>query len=684
MCKNVFFWLIIWSFSLGMPSLCAQETLFSPSDDIKKLLREAESYFRVREYSNAIPIYKRVLTLDDDHIEGNFYLALSYLKSPDPSRALNPLLKVQRLAPDYDPLLDFYLGEALKYNNEMEEAIRYYEKIKRAYLNQTKKVKIVNDEISAKDFIGLIDQLIREAKYGIRYLADPTKARVENIGSDVNSEYSDYAPVITGDESVLIFTSRRKGSTGKARDLEDNMFYEDIYITEKKRGAWESPKNLGKNINTRYHEASIALSPDGSQLFIYKDENLGDIYYAVKTGKGRNDWSSPRRIGGDVNSRYREPSVSITDDGKTLYFSSDRPGGYGGLDIYRSEMNDKGQWGEPENLGPQINTAEDEDSPFIHFDRKTLYFSSRGHQSMGGFDIFYSEFLNDQWTSPRNLGYPINTTGDDVHFVLSANYKTGYYASVKEDTYGEKDIYVVNMPDYEDVEVIDFSLSLKAVSVNFNPLATNDPRRAIVILRGIVKDELTDQLVSARMSLIDVEQNEVLEDFNSVSPKGVYYTQMITGRRYLLSVQKEGYMFHNEYFEIPVGVVNQEKVLNIYLKRIRLSNSVDFQALFDYNSAELTSLSLPVLQELLSFLENNPRIKGVLEGHTDNIGTEARNLQLSEERAQSVYNFLIERGIDKDRLYFRGYGESEPIADNGTAFGRSLNRRTVFTILEIN
>ncbi len=652
--------------------------------DLRKNLREADAYFKVHEYTNALALYESVLAQDPDEIRANFQIGICHLRMVERTKALPFFQKVQSLNPNHSPLLEFYLAESFKVNDQPDEAVHYYEYTYEKFTNINGNITVYNEEISVKDFLQLLTQRTREAKLGIRYLTDPTNARVRNLGKSLNSEYSEYAPVINADEDVLIFTSRRKGTTGGGRSPEDNLFYEDLYISEKKRDDWGNPKNMGSPINSKYHEASVALSPDGKQLFIYQDSNGGDIYVSALTG--RNNWSVPQRMGGKINSKYREASVSITKDGNTLYFSSDRPhpDAQGGLDLYRVDKKPNGDWDEPVNLGPAINTPEDEDAPFIHFDAKTLYFSSRGHQTMGGYDIFYSEFIEGEWTKPINLGYPVNTFEDDIHFVLSADYKRGYYASAKSDGYGDKDIYVVDMPDYREVEVIDFQLSLKTISVGFDPLTTNDPKRAIVILRGIVKDEISDQLISARMSLIDVEENQVVNEIDAVAPAGVYYTQMKTGRKYLLHVQKEGYLYHSEYFEIPIGVVNQEKILHIYLKRISVKKSIDFKALFDYNSATLTKQSIPALENLIAFLNTNPDIKGQIEGHTDDIGTEERNLVLSEDRAKSVYDYLVLQGIDKNRLTFIGYGKNQPIAPNDTAHGRALNRRTEFKILQIN
>lgn len=648
------------------------------SIDTSKIFKVAYQAYRNNEYINAIPEYEKILEVYPNNLKANYYLGLSHLNALDKEESLAFLEKVKKIKPNYDNLLDFYLAEALKYNHELDKSISYYDAAKIKFDGKEGRVKLYNTELKIEDFIALIDQRLQEVSHGRKYLADPSNATVENMGKNINSKYGDYAPVISADESVLIFTSRRKGSTGKGVDTEDNLPYEDLYIAKQDKGKWTKAKNMGKTINTKYHEASIALSPDGTELFIYQDENQGDIYVSDLVG---DNWTTPKKMDASINTKYREPSVSITNDKKVLYFSSNRPGGFGGLDIYKVEKDDKGKWGEPVNLGPTINTDKNEDAPFIHFDSKTLYFSSRGHSSMGGYDIFLSELIGDKWSEPVSLGVPINSTNDDTHFVLSADYKRGYYASAKTDSYGDKDVYLIRMPDYQDVEIIDFQLSLKTLSVDFSPLITNNTKKALVILRGTVRDEVSQDLLNCKMSLIDVETNQVVDEISSVKPRGVYYTTMQTGRKYLLHVQKEGYLYHSEYFEIPEGVINQEKVLNIYLKKLEVGTALDFKALFEYNRATITKSSIPALEKLKGFLETNPKIKAEIAGHTDNIGTVNRNLILSEQRAKAVYDYLIQNGIDENRLSYKGYGMSDPVASNDTPFGRKLNRRTECRIL---
>lgn len=667
------------------PKLQAQENNTTEATDTVKIFKEVRKNIQRREFLSSIALLDEVIKQDSSNLAAHYLLGICHLRALHKEDAYRHLQFVFKRKPQYTDLMFFYLAEAEKYNNMMAQAIEHYKATQDLYADfKERYVQLVNDVILLEEFRQLLKQRIREAEHGTRYLADPTNAKVENIGKTINSKYADYAPVISADESILIFTSRRKGTTGRNKDNDDNLFYEDIYISKRKNDKWEKPRNIGKNINTKYHEASIALSPDGTQLFIYQDENNGDIYVSELKDREKNDWGKPQKLGDPINTKHREPSVSISEDGNTLYFSSNRPGGFGGLDLYKVEKNQKGKWGEPINLGPAVNTAQDEDAPFIHYDSRTLYFSSRGHHSMGGFDIYFTEEINGKWTKPVNLGYPINTPGDDTHFVLSADYKRGYYASAKKDSEGDKDIYIIRMPDYQDIELIDFDVSLQTLSVDFSPLITNPTKRALVVMRGTVRDELSNQLLNCKMTVIDVEDFEVIEEINAVNPKGVYYTQMTTGKRYLLHVQKEGYLYHSEYFEIPLGVVNQEKILNIYLKRIGQNEVLEFKALFEYNSAKITDNARASLEKLRAFLENNPTLRCEIGGHTDNIGTEGRNMQLSADRAKAVQDYLIDKGINAARLSYKGYGESKPVASNATPYGRSLNRRTECRIIKID
>ncbi|MBL4657873.1 MAG: PD40 domain-containing protein, partial [Flavobacteriales bacterium] len=322
---------------------------------------------------------------------------------------------------------------------------------------------------AAKQMFHLILSLFLVA-FTLSEVEGQDSVKVEGLGSAINSEFADYHPLISADESVLFFTSRRENTTGGGKDPDFDIYYEDIYVSHKKDSVWALAINPGYPLNTTGHDAALGLSPDGQRLFIYRD---GDIYESKLEGP---DWLEPVKLNKNVNSKHRETSACYSFDGVTMYFVSDRPGGFGGTDIYVSEIGGDGKWGEAVNLGSQVNTGQNEDAVFMHPDGKTLYFSSQGHNNTGGYDIFKSvqqdnyvpretkdgepalsslvtgtveaaegpaQSAAEGWSTPENLGAPINTTGDDVFFVLAANGKRGYYSSSKPGGSGEKDIYVI-------------------------------------------------------------------------------------------------------------------------------------------------------------------------------------------------------------------------------------------------
>ena len=298
-----------------------------------------------------------------------------------------------------------------------------------------------------------VQRRIFECENGREFMANPANYSIVNVGTSINSEWRDYAPVLNGDETIMIFTSRRKeGNLNENVDV-DNIPFEDIFISKKVDGKWTRAENIGNIVNTTSHDSNLALSADGHQLYIYSPENEGDIYVSEQKD---GTWSVPQPLSDAINSSYMENSISISPDKQRLFFASNRPGGYGGIDIYVSEKDKKGNWGKSKNLGPMINTEYDEEGPFIDYDGKTLYFSSMGRKGMGGHDVFKAEYdsVDGKWNEPVNLGYPINTPDNDVYFVSTKDGKRGYYASVRTDGMGYQDIYMVSIPDLnEDVKL---------------------------------------------------------------------------------------------------------------------------------------------------------------------------------------------------------------------------------------
>lgn len=639
----------------------------------KKLFREAEGYFEDKFYAQALELYLLGLKSDPENLKANFRTGICYLETAYKEKSLPYLKKAQQLNPDIDEQLLMFLGEAYQYNHQFAEALKQYE----AFLKTVEK----NDPVTAH-----VNRKIYECHNGIRYMKDPVKAKIDNIGPIINSKAADFAPVISADETVLVFTSRREGSTGGELAPENNQFYEDIYISYKSNGNWATPRNL-KEINTDQHDACVALSPDGKQAFIYRDKQGGDLYYS-NFDAANNIWSKPQSLGDNINTKYYEPSISMTADGNTIYFSSDRPGGAGGLDIYVSRKTANGKWGPAVNLGPTVNTPYDDDAPFIHADAQTLYFSSRGHAGMGGFDIYSSELQNEAWSKPINVGYPINTADDDIYFVLSADNKHGYYASAKEGGRGEKDIYMISMPPRKTVEMASEikSIQVKVAApqiktVEMKRQETAEIRSNATIVRGKVIDAQTKAPLVADVVLVDNSTAEQVED-HKTDVEGSFSTFMPSGKNYNFSVQKEGYLFHSENFDIPQANGFQQFDLVIELKKIAVGSKVVLRNIFfDFDKATLRKESTAELENLLEIMQQIPGLKIEISGHTDSKGSAEYNKVLSAKRAKAVVDYLIANGITMDRLRSAGYGKERPMTTNDTDAGRQLNRRTEFEII---
>jgi hypothetical protein len=387
----------------------------------------------------ALAFFQEAYKVDSTNANINYKLGVCFLNTAsDKQQALKYLRIASRgISRNYDPYdthvkkspenTYYYLAQAYHYNYKFDSAIQFFTSYKSLLAGR--------DPEMDKD----IDMRINWAVNAKEFMASPLPVTIVNMGDSVNSSYPDYSPVMSVDENTIIFTSRRFGQVGI-----DGQYYEDILISEKKEdGTWTTAHPISPYINTVTNEASISLSTDGNILFIYRDDNGGDIYSATMQNGA---WMSPVPMGGDINSKYWETHACLSADGNTLYFVSDRPGGFGGRDIYRCVRLPNGNWSKALNLGPTVNTPADEDAPFIHPDQRTLYFSSKGHKSMGGFDVFFTA-KNDSgaWTEPINLGYPINTPDDDIFFMTSPDGKRAYLSSVRQGGFGDKDIYMANL-----------------------------------------------------------------------------------------------------------------------------------------------------------------------------------------------------------------------------------------------
>jgi len=653
-------------------------------DDIKGYKRAMDSISAGDEFYNrddpqwhyhAIPYYLSANKFNPDNAMLNYKIGACYLSpvAPFKTMAIPYLEKAYKMNPNVAPDIHYMLGRAYHVNMQWDLAIKEYNNYG-STLDPKKFQKEIDDT----------KKKIQECKNGIELVKNPVRVFIDNVGPSINTEYPEYGPIISADESEMIFTSRRPNSTG-GKLAEDGLYYEDLYISYYRNGKWLPATNMGEPINTEMHDATAGLSPDGQILYIYRVDNGGDIYQSFLEG---DEWSKPKEPGGKINSSSHESSVSLAPDSKTLYLVSDRPGGFGDRDIWKVVLNNKAKWGEPVNLGPVINTKYGEEGVDIQADGKTLYFSSEGHNSMGGYDVFKSQCdSNGKWSEPENLGYPINTPENDVFFTISASGKHGYYSSVKKDGYGDKDIYMITFLGPEKPVALSNEDDLLAgnaggVSDVMVASAVAVNKTKMTLLKGIITDTVTHQPLEASIELVDNVKNVVIADFTSNSKTGKYLVSLPSGTNYGIAVKAKDYLFYSENFNIPDTATYQVVEKNVALQPLNIGSRIVLKNIFfDFDKATLRSESTAELDRLINLLTTYGNLKIEISGYTDSKGSQAYNQKLSESRSKSVVDYLIAHGIPSARLTYKGYGMDDPIATNETDEGRQLNRRTEFKII---
>lgn len=467
-----------------------------------------------------------------------------------------------------------------------------------------------------------------------------------NLGDSVNGPRSEYYPSVTITDSLLVFTRR----TGDQR--EDFM---QSTINNKKFGKAQL---IDGDINLEPRKGAITVSQDGEWLLFAGDfsgQGLGwyDIYLSQYTPQG---WSEPENLGPTINTEFWESSPSISPDKRVLYFSSNRPGGYGGRDLYMSFRQFNGKWGKAINMGPSVNSAGDEFSPFIHADNQTLFYTSDGLPGYGNSDLFVlRKNEKGEWGKPENLGYPINTIENEGSLAVSADGLTAYYASDRSDSRGNLDLY---------------SFQLRP---NIRPNRT-------LYVKGKVLDAITQKGVPATVELTD-NNNDVVLMRVQTDELGEYFITLPTGKDYTFTVNRKGYLFYSELYALSKKEADSVYKKDIALKPVKLNESFVFNnILFASNSFALPENGLAELSQLIQVLNDNPTLKVEISGHTDNTGNAKDNLTLSTNRAKAIVDYLIAKGINTERLSYKGYGDTQPVADNNTDEGRAKNRRTSFTI----
>ncbi|MDB5283597.1 MAG: oprF 5 [Bacteroidota bacterium] len=501
----------------------------------------------------------------------------------------------------------------------------------------------------------LAEKLVTDCDFAEEAIKHPVPFEPVNLGIGVNSSFMEAGPYLTADEKYLYFT----------RLIEEgvNFSQEDIYYSVKTGDKYGTANPIGDAINTMEHgEGSVCISASGKYLMFTsydRPDGLGnaDIYMARKVGE---KWERANNLGSPINTPGWEGAPSLSADGKTLFFAAIRSGGMGERDIWMSTLTDNGTWGTPVNLGDSINTPFNDESPYIHPDGQTLYFSSNGWPGMGNYDLYMSKKLpNGKWSKAVNLGYPINTAGWEVSIFVTTDGTSAFFSSERKDSYGGMDIYKFKMPGV------------------VKPAYTS-------YIRGNVYDAQSRESIQANVQLYDLETGKLFATLSSDKVNGIFLSTMPAGKNYAVEVLKDGYLFYSQNISLKDVKQGDPFEVNIPLHKIKVGEAVVLSNIFfDSEKFDLKSESGAELGVVMKLLEKNPSLKIEIGGHTDNTGTEEKNKSLSESRAKSVYDYLVSKGVIADRLSYKGYASSKPLAPNNTAEGKAKNRRTEFVVMAI-
>ncbi|MCS7029308.1 MAG: OmpA family protein [Bacteroidia bacterium] len=759
------------------------------AQSLRKELRLAHNHYYFGENDLAMQAYKKILAKYPNVAEVNFLYARSILESSsnEKAMALGYFIRAKDLDPNVDKEILYYLGIAYQYNHQWDKAENCFKQYREGKKEKSEEYKKATKKID-------------ECQNARIIASQPPAYKITNLGEKINTKYADYVPVVSSDQNIIFFTSRREGNVGGPRG-EDQIPAEDVFVAVKNGSEWERAKNVViPKINTQLNESVVSLSHDGHTIYFYKNKGRwGNLYEAELTGTM---WGELKPIP-NVNTRKHEASIAISPDRNFIIFSSQRKGGKGGLDLYYCKRVKDG-WSKPIPCGDMINTPYDDDAPFIDYDGKTVYFSSRGHSSIGGYDIFKTTFdtATGTFTAPVNLGMPINSVGDDIYIYFNPDRKTGYFTSERDGGFGEKDIYYfepiepekpllasneqpfdkdawadsldipihrirlredkpnakifgvvidastgaripnailyLNMntsttsnlngeyefselpegkytilataDDYQKKQVVDVIVTpLQEVCVNIllekgTGMSTRTLVEANQEAQGASKENLPKSLITNPLrktldSIIVVMKrrpeakayirglgNKAFSDKEAKAIAQYLKNGGISSDRIYAqgdNIRKD----ENPYTQVDIWVRKGDEGLADFLKTKEDQKRKEFENYLDkikirFYFAQLTvSSNLKTAGDsLVNLLNAYPNMKIYINGHTDDIGPEDENMKLSEKRATVIYNYLIQRGIDKNRLTIRAFGETMPIAPNSTPQGRAYNRRVDFTV----
>ncbi len=672
--------------------LLASQVSFSQGKWFKEKFMDAEYYFMYEDYKHALPLYLELYKEDSTNANLAYRIGLCYFNSTDPKgkRKSLPYFEkaIKNMTDDYNEgsykenkapyEAMFYLANVYRFVGRYQDAINMFEAFKKKIpIKNTFYIEYVNREIQAtKNAIELMKYKVQVEIIKLDSILGGGNKDMDNplAFGRMNDSIIRNCPVVSDDEKTIVFTQGNKNKFNIEIDLEDegaDYQMDSIYYSKKVNGKWTKPKNISPILSSKYDKmVPTSLNADGTELYLVIDKNDNGDIYVSKFYDGT--WHKAKKLNKHINTKYWESHASISADGKALYFTSDRPGGYGGLDIYVSYRDDNGDWGPAINLGKTINTKYDEETPFILNDGKTLYFSSQGHYSMGGFDVFHSKKLdNGRWTTPLNLGYPISTVGNDLFYLPKKNGEYAFFAlnSNEREIEGteENDIYALKI---------------------------TPPKNQMteIVVKGVItlQDNNPEYPKDLAVYVVDTLSNDTVKTIEVNKTDGSYETVLNAGA-YELIYHGEGYKEENKILFIPEIYTRSEIVINVELVPIEVSKGQYYvikSILFDYGKYDLRHDALVEIEKLYQLMKDNPSLYIEVIGHTDSWGSKEFNKKLSEKRARAVVDYLVSKGISPERFVAKGMGEEQPIAINenpdgsDNPEGRQLNRRVEIKIIK--
>jgi outer membrane protein OmpA-like peptidoglycan-associated protein len=646
-------------------------------------------------YGNAYDEYLKAILYNAVNPELNYKIGVAALFSDHKEEAVRYFQKVLEEKPDLTIDILFLTGMALQYAGKYPEAI---DKLN-LYLNTSGK--------KSEENIAKANKCIEECNSAILITKDTLRIKIITVGSGINSNADDYSEFLSADGKTMFFASRRELSK-KSTYYKDTKYDENIFFSTINNGEWSIASTAGKALATSLCETPLFLNSTGEELYVYTGyQNGGDIKVSIKkNGK----WKTPSNVTFRINSNRSETSMTFTPDGKEVWFVSDRrKDGLGGKDIYMIKKMGERKWSKPVNAGPSINTRYDEESVRFSDLGDTLWFSSKGHNTIGGFDIFYSrKDSNGIWSQAVNYGYPVNTPWDELfYFPERGNDSSFYFTSNNSESIGGLDIFQGRIlppekvilppppPRRETLVIRDTVVVIReviqappppvpVVQPEPQPVAVPEtPKELVLYLIGKIKDSETGDPVLSKIDIVDPETNLVVATTASSDIDGTYRVRLPAKKSYMADLRATGFLADMKRINIPGTYKEEVYNLDVSLIRIKVGKKVVLNnILFETGKSVLTASSYTELGRLMNIMQDDPKMKIEISGHTDNTGSQPLNFKLSEARAKAVVDFLIQKGIDATRMEFKGFGSLQPIADNATAAGRTKNRRVEFKILE--